>query len=242
MARAFPLAYGALCYLLFLALFLYLIGFVGNLVPMGIDAKPTAPAWPGLAVDLGLVALFGLQHSIMARAWYKAWLARLLPEWMERSTYVLATNLVLLVLYFYWQPLGGEIWTFQSPVAKALLWGLFGLGWLLVLVGSFLIDHWDLFGLKQVWCQAYGKAYHHPHFHTPSLYRLVRHPMMLGMLLAFWATPVMSGGHLLFSLAMSAYILIALYFEEKDLVRYHGAEYLRYRQQVPRLCPFGRRR
>jgi len=238
MNRILTLAYGILCYAVFLGTFLYAIGFVGNLVvPKTIDSGSAGVFWPSALVNLGLLGLFGLQHSVMARPGFKRWWTRIVPEVAERSTYVLFASLALLLLYRLWRPLPETIWSVEGEPGRALLWGLFGLGWGLVLVSTFMISHAHLFGLRQVTDYARGGSVSAPQFQTPGLYRYVRHPIMVGFFIAFWATPEMTAGHLLFAVVTSAYILIALRFEERDLVRAFGDRYRRYRAEVPMFVP-----
>jgi protein-S-isoprenylcysteine O-methyltransferase Ste14 len=234
--------YGVACYAMFLATFLYAVGFVGNLwVPRSIDSAPTGDFATSLLIDLALLTLFALQHSGMARQPFKRWLTRTIPVPAERSTYVLASNLALITLFVYWQPLGGSVWSVQGAGA-VLLQVLCAGGWLLVLASTFLIDHFDLFGLRQVWLFLRGQPYSQRGFRQPGPYRVVRHPLYLGFLLAFWSTPVMTVTHLLFALATTGYILVAIQLEERDLVAHLGETYRAYRRQVPMLVPFARRR
>jgi protein-S-isoprenylcysteine O-methyltransferase Ste14 len=245
MKRAAVFIYGIAVYALFFGVFLYAVGFVGNfLVPKSIDSAPQVPLFEALLVNVVLLGVFGVQHSVMARPAFKRWLTRWLPEPMERSTYVLFSSLALVLLFWGWQPMGGMVWNVQDPVARAVLYGLFAFGWLLVLVTTFLINHFDLFGLRQVWLYARGRQYTHLRFVTPGPYRLVRHPLYVGWFFAFWATPTMTATHLLFALVTAAYILVAIQFEEHDLLDMHGADYANYRARVPMLLPriFGRRR
>lgn len=238
MGRVIALIYGIVVYGIFFATFLYLIGFLGNfIVPRSIDVGPATPIGLALVINLGLIALFGVQHSVMARPAFKNWWANIVPRPVERSTYVLATSLILILLYWQWRPMGQIIWQADSALMQGVMWGVFGLGFLLVLLATFVIDHFDLFGLRQVVLNWQGKAYSHPNFKVTFFYRFIRHPIYLGWLLAFWGTPTMTLGHLLFATGMSAYILIAIRYEERDLVRFHGDDYTRYRKRVPMLVP-----
>lgn len=234
-------AYGVVCYAVFLVSFLYAIGFVsGVLTPTTIDHGLALPGWQALPVDLALLALFALQHSGMARRGFKQWLGRWLPVPVERSTYVLLSSLVLFLLFALWQPLPGSLWSVQAPWGRTALHALAAAGWLTVLSGTFVINHFDLFGLRQVWFRLRNRPYAPPAFVERGHYRLVRHPLMLGFIIAFWATPDMSAGHLLFAAATTAYILLALQLEERDLMHWHGQDYARYRQRVPMICPWPR--
>jgi len=236
-------AYGSLSYLVFLGTFLYAIGFIGNFgVRATLDGPASAPLLVGLAIDAGLLTLFALQHSLMARKWFKDWWTRIVPQPLERSTYVLFSSLALILLFWQWRPLGGEIWSVEDPAGQLVLRALFAFGWGLVLVSTFLINHFDLFGMRQVWLYLMGRPYTSPRFSTPALYRLVRHPLYVGWFFAFWMTPTMTLAHLLFSVATTAYILLAIQFEERDLIREHGETYENYRRSVPMLVPFARRR
>lgn len=235
--------YGVACYALFLLTFLYTVGFIGNFaVPRTLDGAPVRGFWPSLLIDLGLLGVFALQHSVMARPFFKSWLTRVVPEPAERSTYVLASSLALIALFAFWQPLGGEVWTVTDPTLRGVLWGGFVFGWLLVLVATFLINHFDLFGLRQVWLQLVGRRYTHLPFRTPWLYRYVRHPLYVGWFFAFWCTPTMTASHLLFAILASGYILVAIRFEERDLVDHLGEPYREYREQVPMMVPFTKKR
>ena len=258
MQRALILLFGLLAYGVFFATFLYLIAFVGNLqttaltqwlpwlpalVPHSLDAGRAAePLALSVALNLGLILLFGLQHSVMARLGFKAWLKRHLPAAAERSVYVLLASLVLILLFWQWRPMPATLWAAESAAGQALGWSVFALGFGIVLLSTFLIDHFDLFGLRQAWRAFRAREAAAHRFVTPLFYRWVRHPIYLGFILAFWGGPSMSQGHLLFAAAMSAYILIAIRFEERDLVRQLGERYRRYREEVPMLLPFGRRR
>jgi protein-S-isoprenylcysteine O-methyltransferase Ste14 len=244
MNRILVATYGALCYLFFLVVFLYAIAFVGDFaVPRTVDrGGPAESLGRALAIDGALLALFALQHSVMARPSFKRWWTRIVPQPMERSTYVLLASAALALLFWQWRPLAGDIWTVASPAGAAVLWFLFGLGWTTVLVGTFLIQHFDLFGLRQVYLHLRRRPYVEVGFREPWLYRLVRHPIMLGFLIAFWATPRMTAGHLLFAVATSGYILIGIRFEERDIARQHGADYEAYRARVPMILPLPKRR
>ena len=233
--------YGSLSYLIFLGTFLYAIGFIGNFgVPRTLDGPLSGSLLVAFAIDAGLLALFAVQHSVMARKWFKDWWTRIVPKPIERATYVLFSSVALLLLFWQWRPLGGVVWSVEDPVGVFALRGLFAFGWGLVLVSTFLINHFDLFGLRQVWLYLKGRPYTTLTFGTPGPYRLVRHPLYVGWLFAFWMTPTMTFAHLLFSIATTAYILIAIQLEERDLVREHGDSYQAYRRSVPMLIPFKR--
>ena len=228
--------------MIFLGTFLYAAGFIGNFgVPRTLDGVPTKPLGVAFLIDAGLLTLFAVQHSVMARKWFKEWWTLIVPKPLERSTYVLFSSLALILLFWQWQPLGGVVWSIEDPFGKIILRVLFAFGWALVLVSTFLIDHFDLFGLRQVWLYLRGRPYTTLRFGTPGPYQLVRHPLYVGWLFAFWSTPTMSFAHLLFSVATTAYILLAIQFEERDLIREHGDSYEAYRRSVPMLIPFTRR-
>jgi methanethiol S-methyltransferase len=237
MSRLMTFVYGLIAYGVFFVTYLYAAGFVGNLVvPKSLDSAPTAPAATALLINLGLLSLFAVQHSVMARPWFKRVLTRVIPQAAERSTYVLASSLALILLFWQWSPLGGTVWDVQNPTGRALLYAGFAFGFLLVLVTTFLINHFDLFGLRQVWLYLRGRDYRELPFVTPGPYRLVRHPLYVGWLFAFWATPTMTVTHLLFALVTTGYILVAIRFEENDLIDAHP-EYADYRRRVPMIVP-----
>lgn len=238
MKRFLTIGYGVLCYLVFLLVFLYSVGFVGDfVVPRTVDHGLGASLTEALVVDVALLGLFAVQHSVMARPSFKRWWTRFVPAPIERSTYVLIASLVLALMFWQWRTIPAVIWDVSWHPGRVLLWGLFGLGWLTVLVSTFLINHFDLFGLRQVYLAARGRPYTSLRFRTSMLYRAVRHPLMLGFLVAFWAIPTMTAGHLLFAVATTAYILIAIRLEERDLVAHLGDQYRDYRTRVPMLVP-----
>lgn len=238
MKKIAAFTYGVICYAIFFATFLYTIGFVGNLfVPKSIDSTPAGPLGQALLTNAVLLGIFAIQHSVMARPGFKRWWTRFVPQPVERSTYVLFSSLALILLFVYWQPIGGGIWHVQDPVGQVVLYGLCALGWGIVLVATFLINHFDLFGLRQVWLYLRGKEDHALAFVTPGLYRHVRHPIYLGFIFAIWAAPTMTAAHLFFALLLTAYILIGIRFEERDLVTFYGVRYSEYRNQVPMLVP-----
>jgi protein-S-isoprenylcysteine O-methyltransferase Ste14 len=239
LAALSSLFYGVVVYVFFLATFLYAIGFTGNLiVPKTIDSGPSGPLAEALVVDVLLLGVFAVQHSVMARRSFKRWWTRTVPPAVERSTYVLAATLALALLLWQWRPIAEPvIWSVDSVVAANILWVIFWLGWTVLLTATFLINHFELFGLRQVFARIGGRELPAQEFRTPFLYRYVRHPIYLGFLLGFWSTPVMTAGHLLFSIATSGYILVGIWFEERDLVAQFGEQYRRYRRQVGMLVP-----
>ncbi len=238
MSRYLSFLYGLVCYSLFFAVFLYLIGFLNDVVvPKSVSSGEPGPVAIALVVDLGLIALFGVQHSVMARPGFKHWLTRFLPPAVERSSYVLATNIVLILTYLYWQPLPGVVWQAENETVATALYALAALGWLIVLISTFLTNHFDLFGLRQVWLNLVRRSYTPVAFKEHFFYRWIRHPMMTGILIAFWATPVMSSSHLLFSLGMSLYVLIGVHFEEQGLKAELGQPYRDYVARTGRFLP-----
>jgi len=238
-SRIAAFLYGVACYAVFLGTFLYAIGFIGNFgVPKAMDSGPQSALLTAVAINGLLLTVFALQHSVMARQWFKNAWTRIVPAPVERSTYVLFSSLALVLLFWKWQPMGGVIWSVDGA-GRLAIYGLYALGWLTVLATTFLIDHFDLFGLRQVWFYLLGRPYVAPGFRTPGPYKMVRHPLYAGWLMVFWAAPVMTAAHLFFALATTAYILVAIQFEEHDLARIHG-EYEEYRRNVPMLLPIGR--
>lgn len=241
MNRLTGLIYGVVSYAIFFATFLYAIGFVGNIfVPKGIDSIPNVPLTQALLINLGLLGVFAIQHSVMARPAFKRWITRFIPEAMERSTYTLVSSLLMIAMFWLWEPMGGVVWNIENPVGAALMYVGFAFGWLLVLVSTFLINHFDLFGLRQVWLNFRNKPYTPLKFKLRFAYRVVRHPLYLGWILAFWCIPTMTIAHLVFAIATSAYILIAIQLEERDLMAAHP-EYEQYRKRVPMILPFIRK-
>jgi protein-S-isoprenylcysteine O-methyltransferase Ste14 len=241
MRKALTVAYGAAAYAAFLATFAYTIGFLANVdlavVPKGVDDGPVRPAWQAVLADAALLAVFAVQHSVMARPWFKDRWTRIVSPAVERSTYVLAATAVVALMLWLWQPLPETVWSVGPGWARAALWTLYLAGWGFLVLSTFALGHFDLFGLRQVLARARGRGYAEPTFSEPALYRAVRHPMMVGFLVAFWATPDMSVGRLLFAVAASAYIMVGVRFEEHDLKRQLGEPYKAYMARVPRFVP-----
>jgi methanethiol S-methyltransferase len=238
MAGFVAVLYGVIAYGFTLVALLYLIGFVGNLiVPKSIDSGTVGPLLQSVVVDTMLIGLFAVQHSVMARQGFKSWWTRIVPTSVERSTYVLFASFALLILYWQWQPMPTPVWTVQNPAGAAVLEGIFWLGWVVLVASTFLLSHFELFGLTQVFARLFGRQPSNAKFRTPLLYRRVRHPIYLGVLLAVWATPAMTIGHLLFSVVITGYILIGIQLEEHDLIQQFGDQYRGYRQQAAMLVP-----
>lgn len=242
MSRAASLLFAIFCYAIFFATFLYLIIFVGDLnvapfAPFTVDRGPTVPVASAVVIDVALIALWGVQHSVMARQGFKRAWTKFVPRYLERSVYVLASSITLMIIFFFWRPIPATVWSVSSPLAHDILFVLFWLGWGTILISTFLINHFELFGLQQAWCHMRGSEFTPPRFRTPFLYKFVRHPMMVGFFFAFWASPQMTAGHLLLAIGMSAYILIALRYEERDLLAYLGRDYEDYRGRVGMLIP-----
>ena len=243
MKRTAFLLYGVMVYALFQAAFLYLIGFVGNiLVPTSIGGPLEVPLWQAIITNIGLVLLFAVQHSIMARLWFKRWWTQYVPEPIERSTFCLFTVIVLGILYLFWQPMGSTLWNIENGLITGMLWAIFALGWTIVLLSTFMINHFDLFGLRQVWLYFQKKPYTHLKFKVPLFYKYVRHPLYFGIILAFWAAPTMSAGRFFFAVLFTLYILKGIQLEEKDLVTFFGDRYRKYAKRVPMIIPTFRRK
>jgi protein-S-isoprenylcysteine O-methyltransferase Ste14 len=243
MKKFLSLLYGVASYLLFLFTILYAIGFVGNVVvPKTIDGKSESSLMGSIFTDACLLLVFALQHSIMARPAFKRWWTRIIPEHLERSTYVLLASICLLAVMWFWQPIGGVLWSTENPTARYFLLMIYLIGWAIVFASTFLINHFDLFGLRQLWLHFRGKRYVPLPFRSPLFYRLVRHPLYFGFLIAFWTTPVMTLAHFLFATLTTGYILTAIQFEERDLLDAFGDRYRHYKKAVPMIVPFIKKR
>ncbi|HAL55218.1 MAG TPA: hypothetical protein DCP63_01750 [Bacteroidetes bacterium] len=243
MKRALFFMYGVACYLIFFATFLYAVGFLGNvLVPKSVDTGLQGGESNGWLIDIVLLSLFAIQHSVMARQGFKKWWTRLVPKPIERSTYVLFSSLALIALFWYWRPISDITWNVRGSIGGTVLTATYFLGWGIVLFGTFLINHFNLFGLHQVYMTLRNRELAPPQFVKPFFYRIVRHPLMVGFIIAFWSTPLMTVGHLLFAFASTGYILVAIQLEEKDLVRFHGQEYVQYQKEVSQIIPMPPRR
>ena len=243
MGRVVAFTYGLVSYLIFLVAFLYAVGFVGNIVvPKSIDTGLEAPFTTAVIIDVVLLGLFAMQHNVMARPWFKKCWTRIVPHSVERSTYVLFASLLLLLLYWQWRPLPDVVWNVENDLGRTILQALFWIGWLMVLLATFMINHFDLFGLRQVFLHLQGQSYRPLEFKATGLYKIVRHPLMLGFIVAFWATPTMTQGHLLFAIVTTVWILISLQIEERDLIKFHGTEYANYRKTTSMLLPIPKKK
>ncbi len=242
MGRVIAFLYGLIAYVGFLIALLYAIGFIGNLwVPKTIDSGPAGPFGQSLLINLGLLGVFAVQHSVMARPGFKEWWTKFVPESVERSTYVMISNSLVFVIFWLWQPMPAAVWDVSGTVGGTILLVLFFVGWFILVLASFMVSHWDLFGLRQVLINLRGQTYEHLPFQIVGMYKLVRHPLMVGWIVAFWATPTMSVGHLVWALTTTIYILIAIQLEERDLIGFFGDKYRQYQQAVPALIPFTKR-
>ena len=240
MGRLLSFLYGLIAHAGFLAAFLYFVGFLANVgVPKSIDSGEVGPFGQALLINVLLLAIFGIQHSVMARPGFKEKWTKIVPSHLERSTYVLTSDLLVVLIFWQWRPMTGVIWQVENPVGTTVLWALFGLGWLFLVLASSMINHFDLFGTRQVYLHLRGKDYAPLEFKTRGFYNYIRHPLMVGWITAFWATPHMTVGHLVFAIGTTVYILIAIPIEERDLLHFHGEVYAAYRRRVSKLLPFG---
>ncbi len=241
MSRILAFIYGLVCYLIALIALLYNIGFVGNLiVPKTLDSNLDGSLVKGLLIDILLIGLFAIQHSLMARQSFKKWWTKIIPEPIERSTYVLMSSLALLLLFWQWHSLGGILWNIQNPIISNIIYAIYALGWLIVFLSTFMINHFDLFGLRQVYLYWLGQEYEDLEFRTLGFYKYIRHPIMLGIIISFWATPLMTVSHLVFAMGTTIYVLIGIKLEEEDMISIYGNLYQEYRQQVSMLIPVPR--
>ncbi len=239
MGRIISFLYGVVSHVLFLLVFMYMVGFLSNfIVPKSIDSGAVGSFGLALIVNILLLALFAIPHSIMARPGFKQWWTTIVPKHIERSTYVMISNLFVILLMWQWQPMVGVVWRVENPVGALILWSLFGFGWLAIVITSFMINHFDLFGTRQVYLHLLNRDYSPLEFKTRGFYKYTRHPLMVGWLVAFWATPDMTVGHLVYAIGTTVYILIAIQIEERDLLKFHGEAYESYRRQVSMLVPF----
>ncbi len=245
MGKVFAVLYGLVNHVVFLGVFLYIICFLGNsgsLVPKTVDSGTPGPVGTALLVNIFLWVLFGVQHTLMARPRFKQWWTGIVPKHLERSTYVLISNLLMILILWQWQPMTGVVWEVQSPLGKNVLWALFFLGFGLVVLSSLILDHFDLLGTRQVILYAMGRPYTATPLKVVGFYKFVRHPLLLGWMIGFWSTPRMTTGHLVFAITTTAYILLAIHYEEKDLATVHGEPYRNYRERVSMIIPFLDRR
>lgn len=239
MSRILIFAYGVASYLIFLGVFIYSIAFLGNLyIPNSIDADPVGPVWQAVAINLALLGGFAVQHSLMARPAFKRWWTRIIPPAAERSTYILFSNFAMIALFLWWQPIGGVIWDVAAQPARSIILAIYFIGWAILFYATCLLNHFELFGLRQIWCHLRGESLPDAKFRKPGLYKHVRHPIYVGWLIIFWATPTMTIAHLLFAVMTTAYILIAVQLEERDLVDELGEDYRAYKRTVPMIIPF----
>lgn len=238
MSKVFALFYGVLSYLIFFVVFLYLIGFVGEfVVPKTVSSGEQSSFWFALFMNVLLIGLFALQHTVMARSSFKHWLTQFIPAHLERSTFMLVTSAILMLLYYYWQPMAGTLWSITNPLAVTILYTLFALGWVMILISTFLTNHFDLFGLRHIYLYFTGTEYSHIPFTKMWFYHWVRHPMMLGFIIAFWCSPVMTVSHFVFSAGMTLYILMGIQYEERGLIELLGNDYRHYMQHTAKLLP-----